>query len=81
MDVSYASISILNLIQAATGSQCREINGAFPLRGTTWFGTARYGTARFGSVCLPHQFSTALEWARLFTCSYTCAASTAVTSS
>ncbi len=29
--ILYASISILNLMQAATGSQCREIK-----RGVTW---------------------------------------------
>ncbi len=51
-------------------------NGAFPLHGT-----ARYGTAQFGSVAFPPQFSTAIEWAGLFTRRYNCAASTAVTSS
>ncbi len=45
-------------------------NGTFPLRGTTRFGTACYGMARLG-----------LEWGGLFTCRYSCAASTAVTSS
>ncbi len=53
-------------------------SGAFPLHGTTRSGTACYGTARFA---FPLQFSTALEWAGLFTCRYSCAASTAVTSS
>ncbi len=56
-------------------------NGAFPLRGMTLFSTARYGTARFGRFAFPLQFSAALEWAGLFTCRYSCAASTAVTSS
>ncbi len=44
-------------------------NGAFPLHGTVRFGTARYGigTAQFGSVAFPPQFSTAIEWAGLFT--------------
>ncbi len=56
-------------------------NGAFPLHGTVRFGTARYGTAQFGSVAFPPQFSTAIEWAGLFTRRYNCAASTAVTSS
>ncbi len=51
-------------------------NGAFPLHGTV-----RYGTAQFGSVAFPPQFSTAVEWAGLFTRRYNCAASTAVTSS
>ncbi len=55
--------------------------GAFPLHGTVRFGTARYGTAQFGSVAFPPQFSTAIEWAGLFTRRYNCAASTAVTSS
>ncbi len=45
------------------------------------YGSARYGTAQFGSVAFPPQFSTAIEWAGLFTRRYNCAASTAVTSS
>ncbi len=45
------------------------------------FSTARFGTAQFGSVAFPLQFSTAIEWAGLFTCRYNCAASTVVTSS
>ncbi len=59
-------------------------DGAFPLRGTTRLvssrlGTAQYGTARLGLAlfAFPLQFSTALEWAGLFTCH--CAASTSVT--
>ncbi len=40
--VLYASISVLNWMRAATGSQCKDTNGAFPLHGT-----ARYGTVRF----------------------------------
>ncbi len=53
---------------------------------TAWYGTVRhgsvrYGTAQFGSVAFPLQFSTAIEWAGLFTRRYNCAASTAVTSS
>ncbi len=55
--------------------------GAFPLHGTVRFGTARYSTAQFGSVAFPPQFSTAVEWAGLFTRRYNYAASTAVTSS
>ncbi len=62
--------------------------GAFPLHGTVRFGTARYGSARLGTVRLssgrfafPPQFSTAIEWAGLFTRRYNCAASTTVTSS
>ncbi len=60
--------------------------GAFPLHGTVRYGSARlgtvrYGTAQFGSVAFPPQFSTAIEWAGLFTRRYNCAASTAVTSS
>ncbi len=52
---------------------------------TAWYGTVRhgsvrYGTAQFGSVAFPPQFSTAIEWAGLFTRRYNCAASTAVTS-
>ncbi len=45
------------------------------------YGSARLGTAHFGSVAFPPQFSTAIEWAGLFTRRYNCAASTAVTSS
>ncbi len=47
------------------------------------FGTARYGTVRLssGRFAFPLQFSTAIEWAGLFTRRYNCAASTAVTSS
>ncbi len=55
---------------------------------TAWYGTVRHGTARYGTVRLssgrfafPPQFSTAIEWAGLFTRRYNCAASTAVTSS
>ncbi len=53
---------------------------------TAWYGTVRhgsvrYGTAQFESVAFPPQFSTAIEWAGLFTRRYNCAASTAVTSS
>ncbi len=39
-------------------------------------GSARLSSARFA---FPLQFSTALEWAGLFTCRYSCIASTAVT--
>ncbi len=51
--------------------------------GMARFCTARYGMARLslGRFVFPPQFSTALEWAGLFTCRYSCAASTAVTSS
>ncbi len=42
-------------------------------------GSERHGTGQFGSVCVPLQFSTTLEWAGLFTCRYSCAASTDVT--
>ncbi len=47
-------------------------NGAFPLCGTTLFGTASYGTSLLGSgrFAFPLQFSTALEWAGLFSCRY-----------
>ncbi len=57
-------------------------NGAFPLHGTVRFGAARYGTVRLssGRFAFPPQFSTAIEWAGLFTRRYNCAASTAVTS-
>ncbi len=58
-----------------------QFNGAFPLHGTVRLGTVRYGTAQLGSVAFPPQFSTAIEWAGLFTRRYNCAASTAVTSS
>ncbi len=49
------------------------------------YGSARqpYGTVRLssGRFAFPLQFSTAIEWAGLFTRRYNCAASTAVTSS
>ncbi len=43
----------------------------------------RYGSVRLnsGRFAIPLQFSTAIEWAGLFTRRYNCAASTAVTSS
>ncbi len=56
-------------------------NGAFPLHGTVRFdrlGTVQHSSGRFA---FPPQFSTAIEWAGLFTRRYNCAASTAVTSS
>ncbi len=61
----------------------QDTYGAFPLHGTVRFGTARYGTVRLssGRFAFPPQFSTAIEWAGLFTRRYNCAASTAVTSS
>ncbi len=45
-------------------------------------GSARLVMARLdsGRFAFPLQFSTALEWVGLFTCRYSCAASTAVTS-
>ncbi len=47
------------------------------------YGSVRYGTVRLssGRFAFPPQFSTAIEWAGLFTRRYNCAASTAVTSS
>ncbi len=50
---------------------------------TAWYGTVRHGTVRLssGRFTFPPQFSTAIEWAGLFTRRYNCAASTAVTSS
>ncbi len=45
--------------------EIREANGAFPLHGTTRFGTTRLSSGRF---VFPLQLSTALEWAGLFTC-------------
>ncbi len=55
---------------------------------TAWYGTVRHGSVRYGTARLisgrfasPLQFSTAIEWAGLFTRRYNCAASTAVTSS
>ncbi len=45
---------------------------------TAWYGTVRLSSGRFA---FPPQFSTAIEWAGLFTRRYNCAASTAVTSS
>ncbi len=75
-ELNYKHKKILNRHQID-----KDTNGAFPLHGTVRFGTARYGTAHFGSVAFPPQFSTAIEWAGLFTRRYNCAASTAVTSS
>ncbi len=48
---------------------------------TAWYDSARFRTAWHGSVpfVFPLQFSTPLEWAGLFTCRYSCAASTAMT--
>ncbi len=47
------------------------------------YGSARLVTVRLssGRFAFPPQFSTAIEWAGLFTRRYNCAASTAVTSS
>ncbi len=58
-------------------------SGAFPLSSVVRLGSARLVTARLssGRFAFPLQFSTALEWAGLFTCCYIRAASTAVTSS
>ncbi len=50
--------------------------GAFPLRGTTQLSTAQHSSVRLG-LCF--HCSTALDWEGLFTCRYSCAASTAVT--
>ncbi len=49
-----------------------ESFGAFPLHGTVRFSTARYGTVRLssGRFAFPPQFSTAIEWAGLFTRRY-----------
>ncbi len=73
----------LCLLTMVSGSIPGPIYGAFPLHGTVRFGTARYGTVRLssGRFAFPPQFSTAIEWAGLFTRRYNCAASTAVTSS
>ncbi len=57
-------------------------NGAFPLHGTVRCGSARLSTVRLipGRYAFTLQFSTAIEWAGLFTRRYNCAASTAVKS-
>ncbi len=54
---------------------------------TAWYDSDRHGSERHGMPQLssarfafPLQFSTALEWAGLFTCHFSCTASTAVTS-
>ncbi len=46
-----------------------------------WYDSVRHGPVRLGSgrFAFPLQFSTALEWAGLFTCHYSCAASIAET--
>ncbi len=73
----------LGIVTLGLGSCVGQGYGAFPLHGTVRFGTARYGTVRLssGRFAFPPQFSTAIEWAGLFTRRYNCAASTAVTSS
>ncbi len=53
------------------GTSVLVSNGSFPLRGT-----AQHGSGRF---VFPLQFSNILEWAGLFSCRYSGAASTAVT--
>ncbi len=77
------SVLFLAKEEGGQGLVQRFSNGAFPLHGTVRFGTARYGTVRLssGQFAFPLQFSTALEWAGLFTRRYSGAASTAVTSS
>ncbi len=76
-------------LKSCEGVQCRPARSSADVhqRGA-WYGTVRFGTARYGTVRLssgrfafPPQFSTAIEWAGLFTRRYNCAASTAVTSS
>ncbi len=68
--------SFLSLADHMPGACPFYTIGAFPLCGTTRLGTVQNSSARFA---FPLQFSTALEWAGLFTCRYSCAASTAVT--
>ncbi len=88
-NVSASSRAVFNECSEARGLQWFKRGslqgpyGAFPLHGTVRFGTARYGTVRLssGRFAFPPQFSTAIEWAGLFTRRYNCAASTAVTSS
>ncbi len=89
------SVSIwLTLISNIDGAIVYNTAGAHAaeLRGRTFMALfhcmVRYGTARLGTVRLssgrfafPPQFSTAIEWAGLFTRRYNCAASTAMTSS
>ncbi len=48
--------------------------------GPAWLGTVRLRLS-LGRFAFPLQFSTAIEWAGLFTCRYSGATSTAVTSS
>ncbi len=47
----------------------RFTNGAFPLHGSARLGTVRLSSGRFA---FPLQFSTAIEWAGLFTRRYNC---------
>ncbi len=61
-----------------SSSHASHSYGAFPLHGSARLGTVRLSSGRFA---FPLQFSTAIEWAGLFTRRYNCAASTAVTSS
>ncbi len=47
MVVLYASISVLNLMRAATGSQCKEIK-----RGVTWVLLGSLKTSRAAAFCI-----------------------------
>ncbi len=74
------------LLCPLTKTVLNEANAELWRFSTAWYGTVRFGTARYGTVRLssgrfafPLQFSTAIEWAGLFTRRYSCAASTAVT--
>ncbi len=73
MDCSKCTYILHSRRMATFWPQSASYYGAFPLHGTV-----RLSSGRFA---FPLQFSTALEWAGLFTCRYNCAASTAVTSS
>ncbi len=72
----------LHKLMARSVTICLHSFGAFPLHITVRHGSVRYGTVRLssGRFAFPLQFSTAIEWAGLFTHRYNCAASTAVTS-
>ncbi len=66
-------------VQFLGGFPLGTVPGTFLRRfSTVWYGTVRLSSGRFA---FPPQFSTAIEWAGLFTRRYNCAASTAVTSS
>ncbi len=79
--VKRGHVKVVNNVAEAESEQYEDLLALFHCM--VRYGSARLGTVRLssGRFAFPLQFSTALEWAGLFTCHYSCAASTAVTSS